>query len=116
MPIAVVYAAAHYVSFLLTQGQAIVFLASDPLGEGWNLLGTATSTIDYAVLGANATWYLQVGFVVAGHVAALVLAHDRALVLYDRARVAVQSQYWMLAVMVGFTTLALWLLSQANQG
>jgi hypothetical protein len=115
VPIAVVYAAAHYVSFLLTQGQAIVFLASDPLGEGWNLLGTATSTIDYAVLGANATWYLQVGFVVAGHVAALVLAHDRALVLYDKARVAVQSQYWMLAVMVGFTTLALWLLSQANQ-
>jgi hypothetical protein len=27
----------------------------------------------------------------------------------------VRSQYWMLAVMVGFTTLALWLLSQANQ-
>jgi hypothetical protein len=116
VPIAVVYAAAHYVSFLLTQGQAIAFLASDPLGEGWNLLGTATSTIDYGILGSNATWYLQVGFVVAGHVAALVLAHDRALVLYDKARVAVQSQYWMLAVMVGFTTLALWLLSQANQG
>lgn len=116
VPIAVVYAAAHYVSFLLAQGQAIAFLASDPLGEGWNLLGTATSTIDYGILGANATWYLQVGFVVAGHVAALTLAHDRALVLYDRARVAVQSQYWMLAVMVGFTTLALWLLSQANAG
>ena len=116
VPIAVVYAAAHYVSFLLTQGQAIAFLASDPLGEGWNLLGTATSTIDYGILGSNATWYLQVGFVVTGHVAALVLAHDRALVLYDRARVAVRSQYWMLAVMVGFTTLALWLLSQANQG
>lgn len=116
VPIAVVYAAAHYVSFLLTQGQAIAFLASDPLGEGWNLLGTATSTIDYGVLGSNATWYLQVGFVVAGHVAGLVLAHDRALVLYEKARVAVRSQYWMLAVMVGFTTLALWLLSQANQG
>ena len=116
VPIAIVYAAAHYVSFLLIQGQAIAFLASDPLGEGWNLLGTAASTIDYGVIGTNAVWYLQVGFVVAGHVSALVLAHDRALVLYEKAHVAVRSQYWMLAVMVGFTTLALWLLSQANQG
>lgn len=114
VPIAIVYALAHYFSFLLTQGQAIAFLASDPLGEGWNLLGTATSTIDYGVLGAATTWYLQVGFVVTGHVAALALAHDRALVLYRDGRVAVRSQYWMLAVMVGFTTLALWLLAQAN--
>ena len=51
---------------------------------------------------------------VAGHVAGLTLAHDRALALYDDAKLAVRSQYWMLAVMVGFTSLALWLLSQAN--
>ena len=51
---------------------------------------------------------------VAGHVAALMLAHDRALALYDDAKLAVRSQYWMLAVMVGFTSLALWLLSQSN--
>jgi hypothetical protein len=55
-----------------------------------------------------------VAFVVLGHVAALILAHDRALVLYDNAKLAVRSQYWMLAVMVGFTTLALWLLAQAG--
>ncbi|MDQ5831993.1 MAG: fenitrothion hydrolase, partial [Actinomycetota bacterium] len=60
------------------------------------------------------TWYWQVGFVVTGHVAGLTLAHDRALVMYDQAKLAVRSQYWMLAVMVGFTSLALWLLSQAN--
>ncbi len=56
------------------------------------------------------------GFVIAGHVAGLVSAHDRALVRYDDEKVAVRSQYWMLAVMIGFTTLALWLLSEANQG
>jgi len=28
--------------------------------------------------------------------------------------VAVRSQYWMFAIMVGFTSLVLWLLSQAN--
>lgn len=115
VPIAFVYAAAHYMTLLLFQGQAIWFLASDPLGEGDDLFGTADRAIDYTLIGANATWYWQVGFVVAGHVAALMLAHDRALALYREARDAVRSQYWMLGIMVGFTTLALWLLSQANQ-
>ena len=39
------------------------------------------------------------------------LAHDRALVVYQRVRDATRSQYWMLAVMVAFTSLGLWLLS-----
>ena len=114
VPIAMVYVAAHYLTFLLFEGQAVVYLISDPLGEGWNLLGTATAAIDYGVLGQTAVWYLQVGVVVAGHVAALVLAHDRALALYPGSRLAVRSQYWMLGVMVGFTTLALWLLAAAQ--
>jgi hypothetical protein len=114
VPIALAYVAAHYFTLLLFQGQSISFLASDPLGDGSDLFGTATSQIDYTLIGANATWYWQVGFVVLGHVTALTLAHDRALALYDQARLAVRSQYWMLAVMVGFTSLALWLLSQAN--
>jgi len=114
VPIAMVYAAAHYLTALLFQGQALAYLASDPIGRGWDLFGTASSAIDYSVISQNGTWYAQVGLVVLGHVAALVLAHDRALVLYAQPRLAVRSQYWMLGVMVGFTTLALWLLAQAN--
>jgi hypothetical protein len=114
VPIALAYVMAHYFTYLLFRGQAIFFLASDPLGDGSDLFGTAATQIDYGVIGASATWYWQVAFVVAGHVAALTLAHDRALALYADAKLAVRSQYWMLAVMVGFTTLALWLLSQAN--
>ena len=49
-----------------------------------------------------------------GHVAALVLAHDRALALYGSHRDATRSQVVMLVVMVGFTCLGLWLLSVAN--
>ena len=60
--------------------------SSDPLGEGSDLFGTANSQIDYTVIGGERTWYWQVAFVVAGHVAALILAHDRALALYDDAR------------------------------
>jgi hypothetical protein len=114
VPIALAYVMAHYLTYLLFRGQAIVFLASDPLGDGSDLFGTASTQIDYGVIGSTATWYWQVAFVVAGHAAGLTLAHDRALALYDDAKLAVRSQYWMLAVMVAFTSLALWLLSQAN--
>ncbi len=114
VPIALVYAMAHYLTELVFQGQAMSYLASDPLGQGWNLLGTATAAIDYSVLSQDAAWYLQVGFVVCGHVAGLTLAHDRALSMYTRPQQAVRSQYWMLGVMIGFTSLALWLLASLN--
>ena len=115
VPIAFAYVMAHYWTLLLYQGQAIWALASNPLGEaGTDIFGTADRGIDYSIIGATAAWYWQVAFVVAGHVAGLILAHDRALIMYDDAKRAVRSQYWVLAVMVGFTSLALWLLSQAN--
>jgi hypothetical protein len=114
VPIAAVYVAAHYLTYLLFEGQAIKYLASDPFGQGWDLFGTASAAIDFSLIGQNGTWYAQVAFVVVGHVAALVLAHDRALSMYGQASVAVRSQYWMLGIMVGFTTLALWLLWQAG--
>jgi hypothetical protein len=114
VPIAFAYLLAHYFSLLAYQGQATAYLASDPLGKGWDIFGTATSTIDYAVVSANGIWYVQVGALVLGHVAGLILAHDRALVVYEDARIATRSQYWMLAVMVAFTSLGLWLLSAAN--
>ena len=114
VPIAFAYVSAHYLTFLVFQGQTIIPLASDPLGHGSDLFGTADRTIDYGILGATATWYLQVVLVVVGHCLALALAHDRALVLYTSQRDAVRSQFWMLGVMVAFTSLALFLLSQAN--
>jgi len=114
VPIALAYVAAHYFTLLLFQGQGLFALVSDPLGHGSDIFGTAGTQIDYGLIGATATWYWQVGFVIAGHVAGLTLAHDRAVALYDDPKLAVRSQYWMLAIMVGFTSLALWLLSQAN--
>ncbi len=114
VPIACVYALAHYLTYLLFEGQAIQYLAADPFGQGWDLFGTASAAIDFSLISQNTTWYLQFGLVLAGHVAALILAHDRALVTYGQATEAVRSQYWMLAIMVGFTLLALWLLRQAG--
>ncbi|HST54913.1 MAG TPA: fenitrothion hydrolase [Solirubrobacteraceae bacterium] len=111
VPIGFAYVLAHYFSLLLWQGQAIGYLASDPLGDGSNLLGTSSYEIDYQVISYAAIWYVQVAALIVGHVSGLALAHDRALVIYRDAREAVRSQYWMLAVMVAFTSFGLWLLS-----
>ena len=115
VPIALAYLVAHYFSFFvfLTQAQ-FTFLLSDPLGDGSDLFGTASSGIDYGLIGTELNWYVQVGALVVGHVLALVLGHDRALEVYGDARTAARSQYWMLAMMVGFTTLGLFLLSVSN--
>ena len=114
VPIAMAYVAAHYFTLLLYQGQAIVYLASDPLGDGSDIFGTAGTQVKYGLIGSNVEWYVKVAFIVCGHVAALILAHDRALALYRDARQAVRSQYWMLGVMLGFTLLAVWLVSESN--
>jgi hypothetical protein len=115
IPIAFAYVLAHYFTFLVYQGQAIGFLVSDPLGHGSNLFGTAHATIDYQLLSRAAVWYLQVGALVCGHVAAIVLAHDRSLALFPDRRVATRSQQWMLTAMVGFTSLGLWLLASIKR-
>ncbi len=111
VPIGFAYVLAHYFSLLIWQGQAIGYLASDPLGNGANLLGTSGYQIDYNIISFAAIWYVQVAALLSGHVAGLALAHDRALVMYDDVEEAVRSQYWMLAVMVAFTSFGLWLLS-----
>lgn len=111
VPIGFAYVLAHYFSYLIWQGQAIGYLASDPLGNGTNLFGTGGYQIDYNVISFAAIWYVQVAALLTGHVGGLALAHDRALVMYDDVVEAVRSQYWMLAVMVAFTSFGLWLLS-----
>lgn len=114
VPIAVAYVVAHYFSLLAFDGQRIAYLSSDPLGDGHNFFGTATATVDYSWISATGIWYVQVGALICGHIAGLILAHDRALVTFKESRTATRSQYWMLAVMIAFTSLGLWLLSSAN--
>jgi hypothetical protein len=115
IPIAFAYLLAHYFSLLAFQGQALGYLISDPLGEGADLFGTASATIDYGLVSANAIWYVQVAALVIGHVGGLILAHDRALETWSEPRTATRSQYWMLLVMIAFTCLGLWILSAASQ-
>jgi hypothetical protein len=113
IPIAAAYLVAHYFSLLAYNGQALWALASDPLGDGSDLFGGAGAGIDYSIVSATGIAYVQIGALVVGHVAALVLAHDRALVVYGSHRAATASQIVMLLVMVVFTILGIALLSEA---
>src|SRR5262249_48490681 len=113
VPIAAGYLVAHYFSLLAYNGQDLWRLASDPLGHGADYFGGADNAINYGAVSATGIWYVQVGALVIGHVAALVLAHDRALELYGSAKAATRSQVVMLVLMVAFTCLGLWLLSAA---
>ncbi len=112
LPIAFVYLVAHYVTLFLVQGQFAIPLLSDPLGRGWNLFGTAGVVPDLTVLSPNTTWYVQVGALVAGHVAGLAVAHDRSVAIFADRRDALRSQYAMLALMVLYTVGGLWVLSR----
>jgi hypothetical protein len=111
IPIALVYAVAHYFTLLIVQGQYALPLASDPFGFGWDLFGTLDYAPNIAPLSPNSVWYVQVGALVAGHVAGLAVAHDRAVTILPE-RDALRSQYAMLALMVVYTVGGLWLLSR----
>ncbi len=112
VPIAFVYVVAHYFSLFLVQGQFAIPLLSDPLGRGWDLFGTADVVPNLAVISPNTTWYVQVGALVAGHVAGLAVAHDRAVTVFPDRRDALRSQYPLLVLMVLYTVGGLWVLSR----
>jgi hypothetical protein len=112
IPIAAAYAVSHYFSLLLVQGQFAITLASDPLGRGWDLFGTADFRPNIAPLSPNTIWYVQVAALVGGHVLGLALAHDRALTVAGSPDRAVRAQVPLLALMVLYTVAGLWLLSQ----
>ena len=112
VPIAFVYELAHYFSLFLTQGQFAIPLLSDPLGRGWDVLGTVDYVPNLAIVSPNTVWYVQAAALVAGHVAGLAVAHDRAVDVFADRRDALRSQYAMLALMVLYTVGGLWILSR----
>jgi hypothetical protein len=116
VPIAVAYHLAHYFSLLVTAGQFMIPLVSDPFGFGWNLFGTAGYKVDLGAVSPYVFWYGAVILIVTGHVIAVVLAHVAALRLFGSARAAAASQAPMVALMVAYTMLSLWILAQPVVG
>jgi hypothetical protein len=121
VPIAIGYHLAHYLSYLLIQGQAAWPLLSDPLNRGWDLFGSRGATIDIAVVGMRFVWMFAVVAIVVGHVAAVTLAHIEAIRGAPSRMIAVVSPAPMLVLMVpytiyGFCRSRSWRYRQASRG
>lgn len=113
VPIVAGYIVAHYLTLFIDVGTQTLARASDPFGKGWDILGTAGVEPSYwfsyhpSVLAT-----VKVVAVVIGHVAAAVLAHDRAIALLPRKH-QITGQLPLLAAMVTFTAGGLYLLFAA---
>lgn len=102
VPIVLAYAVAHYFSLLWFESRNALALASDPYGRGWDLFGTVGTGPDYRSLSTGTIAAVQVVAIVAGHVAGVVAAHDRAVELFP-GRLAARTQWPLLAVMIAYT-------------
>ncbi|MEO6867514.1 MAG: hypothetical protein ABI200_05790 [Gaiellales bacterium] len=120
IPIALAYVVAHYFSFFVVQVQDLARYASDPFDRGWDLFHTSTLKIaDLWIPTGTTVWLVEVFAIVTGHIAGLLLAHDRALECVERhadgkpnAARATLSQLPMLALMLTYTVAGLYFLSE----
>ena len=116
VPIAIAYHLSHYLSYMLITGQNIIPLLSDPFGFGWNLFGTIGYKVDIGIVTAKQVWYMGVAAIVIGHVIAVYVAHIMAIRVFAERLAALKSQVPMLVLMIGYTMVSLWVLSQPIVG
>jgi hypothetical protein len=90
-------------------GRTVWLRHGDPF-FGWNVFGTAGHEMDIGVVGARFAWYTAVSAIVLGHI--IAVAHVVALREFPDLRGAVRSQYPMLALMMGYTMVSLWIIAQ----
>jgi len=110
VPVTVGYLVAHYLTYLLIEGQRIAVALSDPLQQGWDLFGTVHWQPREDLLATSAVWTLQVTAVVLGHVVGAWLGH--AAIRRTRAEGEPVSQWPLAVLMIGLTVVALWSLGQ----
>lgn len=101
LPIAAGYLVAHYLTAVIQGAIWLPSLLVDPL------MGLAP-TLDW--IPTVLVWYLSVAAIIAGHVAAIVLAHQHAL--RDAPRHPAIAGLPMVALMIGYTVLSLWIIAQ----
>ena len=111
LPIALFYHLAHNSEHLLMEGHKLVALFSDPFGYEWNLFGTA-HWAPAPLMSLQTLWGIQVLLVVVGHLYSLWAMRHAAGGLFSDTRAAFRSQVPMLAAMILFSLMSLWLLKQ----
>jgi hypothetical protein len=116
VPIAFGYLLAHYLQYVLINGQLILPLLGAPGGEGTNLHLPYPFNDDYEVhthfLPNGFYWYVDLVVIVAAHIAAVVLAHRQLARTSTTPALARRAEYPWIVAMVAYTSLSLWLLAQ----
>ncbi len=116
LPIAVGYLIAHYLTYLLIDGQNILVAVSDPFQRGWDLFGTAFHEPNGDWLPPGLIWTVQLAAVVGGHMLGAWAGHV-TLELYPpvgtEGRDLRTREIPLAVVMVILTTITLWSLGQA---
>ena len=116
VPIAAVYVAAHYLTFLSSRARRSATPRPTRSARAGTCSAGPAPGSTTACCRQNAAWYLQVALRRRSGTSRRWCWRTTARSsLYGQARLAVRSQYWMLGIMIGFTTLALWLLAQAGR-
>ncbi len=110
IPLAAGFHLTHGVDHTFEDTQRLLRLLSDPLGLGWNVLGTRMWPVVPA--SPRVVWSVQLIAIVAAHVAGVYVAHVRALAVYPDRRTAIYSQVPMVAVIILFTVSGLWILTR----
>ena len=115
VPIAFGYHFAHYLPSFLVDAQYALKALSDPLGLGWNLLGTRDLHVTASFLTHHASveliWYAQTAAIVAAHVAAVVVLHALAGESREGRMATIRGELPLTGLMIGYTLFGLWLLS-----
>jgi hypothetical protein len=102
IPIVIGYVFAHYLTYLVERGQQAVSRLLEPVGLGWD-------TYYLLSLHPSVLATIKVCCVVAGHIAGVVAAHDRALRLLPAGH-QLTGQLAMMLAMVAYTFTGLYLL------
>lgn len=103
LPIALAYHVSHYLTSFLVDIQYVRALAAPEIHVTTGFFNTLATV--------RVIWLTQAGFVVVGHVLAILLAHALALKLYAERRAAVLSQAPLAVAMIAYTIFGLWLLA-----
>jgi hypothetical protein len=116
VPIAFGYLLAHYLQYILINGQLILPLIGAPGGAGTNLHLPYPFNDSYEVhthfLPNGFYWYLDLVVIVAAHIVAVVLAHRYLGRTATSPALARRAEYPWIVAMVAYTSLSLWLLAQ----
>ena len=112
LPVAVGYSIAHYFSLAVFEGQFLWIQASDPFAQGWDLFGYRSERPNYTFISTTVVAWVQAMGIIIGHLAGVVVGHDRALAELPPKRLE-RSQLPLIALMMTLTCFGLCLLVEA---